>query len=167
MQTQSKPCVRLELRKKENTKVLRDLLEYWDISMSTGLQRCTVLDLSRCPKTPAPRSKPEQDPSVLLTLMELSLSRVCQSFTFLSVLLVFKRFLWEKGWWNSPTFFPQNKPIHFRCFQLNLKLFLFFPSLTSLPPCLPLASLSSLEKLVQWSFDVKIIEEADPCNGGN
>lgn len=37
----------------------------------------------------------------------------------------------------------------------------------SLPPCLPLASLSSQEELVQWSFDVKIIEGADPCNGGN
>lgn len=43
----------------------------------------------------------------------------------------------------------------------------FFHSLTSLPPCLPLASLSSQEELVQWSFDVKIIEGADPCNGGN
>lgn len=46
----------------------------------------------------------------------------------------------------------------------------FFPPtpwLRSLPPCLLLASLSSQEELVQWSFDVKIIEGADPCNGGN
>lgn len=110
------------------------------MSTSTRLQHLYTAGLFQCPKTPAPRSKSEQDPPVLLTLMELSLSRVCQSFTFLSVLLVSKRFfLWEKGWWNSPTTFPQNKLIHFRCFQLKLKLFLSFfstPWLHSLPASL-------------------------------
>lgn len=127
------------------------------MSTSTGLQHLYTAGLFQCPKTPAPRSKSEQDPPVLLTLMELSLSRVCQSFTFLSVLLVSKRFfLWEKGWWNSPTTFPQNKLIHFRCFQLKLKLFLFFfpHSLTSLARSLPASLLLVCPPKRSWCSGV-------------